>query len=132
MLDVIISECKEDYEILKDYSFRMKEVTNIYHQIFIEKDDISIRVDLEHYGNYIGGVLFQKKNEDLCCYALADYSHIEGARDIFDYITSVKKEEFYKEARLNLFARIFRRKHYNYRLTNLIYSLAEEFIRKVS
>ena len=129
MLSGLFFEYKEDYEELKEYSIRMKKVSFIYHQVFIENEKNMIRIDLQEYGDMIGGILFYRKLFDEYYYTLADYSHIRGAKDIFSYVTSIKKEDFYKEARSNYFIRHFKRKLYNYNLVHLIYNLIEEFIK---
>ncbi len=129
MLSGLFFEYKEDYEELKDYSIRMKKVSFIYHQVFIENEKNMIRIDLEQYGDILGGVLFYKKSSNTYYYTLADLSYIKGSKDVFSYVTSIEKEDFYKEARSNFFIRHFKRKLYNYNLVHLIYNLIEEFIK---
>ena len=129
MLSGMFFEYKEDYEELKGYSIRMKKVSFIYHQVFIENEENMIRIDLEQYGDILGGVLFYKKSSDTYYYTLADYSYIRGAKDVFSYVTSIKKEDFYREARSKFFIRYFKRNLYHYNLVHLIYNLIEEFIK---
>lgn len=128
MLEGMFFEYKKNFELLKDCSIKINQISYIYHQIIIENKENLITIDMEGYGDILGGVLFYNKRFNSYFYTLADYSYIKGAKDVFDVVTSISKQDFYKDVRSSFVIRHFRKNLYNYNLVHSIYNLIEEFI----
>lgn len=127
MLVEMFLEQKKLYESLNDFSIRVEEVSYIFKKLILENNNYIINIMIEDYEQYVS-VILEKKNSKKIYYALADFSFLPNSKEMFEFITSLKKDEYYIKLK-KVLKQKSKRKNNNKekQLSSLIYLLLESF-----
>ena len=123
----MLCEQKDLYNILSTFSSKIEDVTYIFRRVILENNDFIIEINLEDYETYASVVLKRKKDKRTY-YALADYSYLSNATEMFDLLKNIDKDQYYQEVKECLKQKNSKEE----RLVSLIYRLLEIFLLEIA
>ena len=130
-------EGKNYYPELGEYILRVKKVTNIYSQIYLEKGPITICLDIEEMESYVSFYVSHKSSSGIIYYCgLSNYSNIVGEkRNIFDFSNIPMGEIAFKQEIIKCIKgqkKLLNTEKYQDRFVSLIYHFIVGFLEQLS